>query len=83
MAFILLASNPAHDAMRLLIFSLIVLVSFLVTFFVANPLAQKILPTVESDSAGRRYGYGLLVKLIYLLILGAAIGLILIYESVR
>jgi hypothetical protein len=69
--------------MRFFIFIVVVLVSFLVTFFVANPLAQKILPTVESDSAGRRYGYDLLVKLIYLLILGAVIALIFIYESLR
>jgi hypothetical protein len=69
--------------MRFFILIVIALVTIMVTFFVANPLAQKILPTVEGDSAGRRYGYDLLVKLIYALILGAVIGLIFLYESLR
>jgi hypothetical protein len=55
-----------------------------VAVFAANWLAQKMLPTREGDSGGRRYGYGLLVHLIGVLIWAALVAILgFTYESLR
>ena len=70
--------------MRTFIIIVIVVVSGFVAVFAANWLAQRMLPTREGDSGGRRYGYGLLVHLIGVLIWAALVAILgFTYESLR
>ncbi len=44
--------------------------------FVSNPAAQKILPTGESASIGRRIGYSIVHRLVLAAILLAVVGVL-------
>jgi hypothetical protein len=70
--------------MRSVIIVLIVVLSAFVPFFAANFIGQKMLPTYENDSHGRRYGYDLMVRFIGVLIFAATVALLgFTYESMR
>ena len=70
--------------MRPVIIIVIVVFSALVAMFAANWLTQKMLPTLENDSAGRRYGYGLVVKFIGVVIFAGLVAILgFSYESLR
>jgi hypothetical protein len=74
----------ANRMMRPFIIFLIIVVSAFVAFFAANFIVQRMLPTNMDGSSGRRYGYGLLVRVIGGLIFCATGGLLgFLYEGMR